>query len=101
MTGFVTFDTNVLIYAVDNTRPIKQEIAEQLIGRGPGMGAMLTTIVIGEFFSVATRKSYLNSEDAIEQIQDFLVAFPTIPYDERHLLIAAREAAAGRFSGTR
>ena len=98
MTGLVTFDTNVLIYAVDGREAIKQEIAEQLIGRGPSIGAILTTVVIGEFFSVATRKSYLESKDAIQQIEDYLFTFPVVSYNERHLLIAARESAAGRFS---
>jgi predicted nucleic acid-binding protein len=98
VTGSVTFDTNVLIYAVDNADPIKQEIADQLIGRGPSIGAMLTTIVLGEFFSVATRKGYLAPPAATEKIEDYLVTFPVISYSEHHLLIAARESAAGRFS---
>jgi len=94
----VTFDTNVLIYALDSAAPFKQEIAEQLVRRGPSMGAWLTTVVIGEFFNVATRRSFLTPRAAAQRVEDLMTFFPTIPYDARHLRIAAEEAAAGRIS---
>jgi predicted nucleic acid-binding protein len=94
----ITFDTNLLIYALDMDDPIKQEIADKLVQHGPRVGAMLTTIVIGEFFCVATRKSHLTPMASAQRVEDFIALFPTIPYDSRHLKIAAHEAASGRFS---
>lgn len=74
----VTFDTNVLVYALDPRNPFKQEIAEDLVRRGPGMAATLTTVVLGEFFHAATRKFYLTPEQAARRVDNLIGIFPII-----------------------
>jgi len=98
VTDRITFDTNVLVYSQDGRDPGKQEIADRLVRHGPQTGVRLTTIAIGEFFGVVTRKLFVPAASAEQRVADFLSLFETIPYDARHLRIAAREAAAGRFS---
>ena len=53
----VFFDTNVLVYLFSSDHPGKQEIAERLYVDAAGDGsATLSTQVLQEFYSVATRR---------------------------------------------
>ena len=51
------FDTNILIYAVDHTDPVKRRKAGELLEREAGAGnAIISTQVLQEFYSVSTLK---------------------------------------------
>ena len=51
------FDTNILIYAVDHTDPIKRRKAGELHEREAGAGnAIISTQVLQEFYSASTLK---------------------------------------------
>ena len=64
-------DTNVLIYAQDSTTPAKHEIAIALMDRlyGENRGA-LSVQVLSEFYSVATGKLGMKSEEAEAILED-------------------------------
>ena len=49
-------DTNVLVYAVDDSEPEKQEIARRSLGSSRYGQIVLSTQVLGEFYVTVTRK---------------------------------------------
>jgi predicted nucleic acid-binding protein len=64
-------DTNILIYAEDGGAGRKHRIAVDLVARlaGQGPGA-LSIQVLSEYYSAATRKLRMTSEEAEETIRD-------------------------------
>jgi predicted nucleic acid-binding protein len=65
-------DTNILIYAHDASAGRKHEISLDLITRLTAEGSgVVSTQVLAEFFSVATRKLRLTCREAREIILDF------------------------------
>ena len=57
MTDRLFLDTNILVYAYDNHQPDKQRIAQQLLKESIAQeSAVLSVQVLGEFFTVVTRK---------------------------------------------
>ena len=77
------FDTNILIYAVDHTDPIKRRKAGELLEREAGAGnAIISTQVLQEFYSVSTLKLKrpLNKLVA-EEIVEELMALPVKQVD--------------------
>jgi predicted nucleic acid-binding protein len=57
MTGPCFVDANVLIYSVDSTEPLKQEVARELLDRLWRQQRACTSIqAINEFYAVVTRK---------------------------------------------
>jgi len=67
-------DTNVLIYAVDRANPAKQAIALGLIARhAKERSGVISTQVLQEFYSAATRKLGINPIQARQQLRDFRV----------------------------
>jgi predicted nucleic acid-binding protein len=68
------FDTNILIYAVDHTEPIKQSKARELLERETATGnAIISTQVLQEFYSASTLKlkrplNKLVAEKIIEEL---------------------------------
>lgn len=57
MEGRCFIDTNVLIYSVDKADPFKQQTALSLIaGHAKARTGVISTQVLQEFFSAATRK---------------------------------------------
>jgi len=73
----VFFDTNVLIYAYDNTAPAKQAVARNLLRDAFRQGnGVLSAQVLGEFFHVAViRKALLAAAEA-EVVVTELSALP-------------------------
>lgn len=90
-------DANVLVYTTDPRDPRKLEIASEIVAGLRESNAILTAISLGEFFNVVVRK-FITPADARRRVQDFMTLVPVIPYDERHILRAAAEVEAGRFS---
>ena len=77
------FDTNILIYAVDHTDPIKRRKAGELLEREAGAGnAIISTQVLQEFYSASTLKLKrpLNKLVA-EKIVEELMALPVKQVD--------------------
>ena len=68
------FDTNVLIYSVDRADPAKQTIALGLIARhAKERTGVISTQVLQEFFSAATRKLGIDPIQARQHLRDFHV----------------------------
>ena len=67
-------DTNVLIYSVDRADPAKQDIALGLIARhAKERTGVISTQVLQEFYSAATRKLGIEPIRAREQLRAFRV----------------------------
>jgi predicted nucleic acid-binding protein len=94
----LTLDTNVLIYVVDSRDAAKQRIAQEILAGVRSANVRLTTISLGEFFHVSTRKRFLSAANARRTMAAFSALAPVVPYDIRHLSQGAAEAEAGRFS---
>ena len=57
MSGRDFVDTNVLVYAVDESEPRKRDRAREILaGEGAATGLVLSTQVLCEFYVVATRR---------------------------------------------
>lgn len=74
-------DTNVLVYTDDRSAPAKQAIALDLLqqGRSEGKG-VLSTQVLQEYFSAATRKLAVPVETARRKVELFS-RFQVVPVD--------------------
>ena len=85
------FDTNVLIYAVDEEEPRKLQVAEQLVEEHLVHGeGMISVQVLREFYSSSRRlKRPLSGEQAQEMVEYFST-FKTLSEDFRMVLGAVR-----------
>ncbi|MEI9995756.1 MAG: PIN domain-containing protein [Rhizomicrobium sp.] len=93
-----SLDSNVLVYFFDHRDKIKQSIAEQIIVAAPARDCMIGLQAVGEFHVASTRKKILQAAEASRGVSYYLATFSTFqPTPDSHR-IAAREAAAGRFS---
>ena len=75
--GKVFFDSNILIYSVDERDSLKQKIAIDLINKAMQnkIGA-ISTQSLQEFFSVTTKKLNVSKEVAKEYMDFFVDNFP-------------------------
>ncbi len=92
-----TFDTNVLIYAVQ-VGERRHPAALDLLGRGRPAKVRLGLQVFGEFMQAAPRRLGIPRRDAAEQVVRWLQMFPE-PFaaSEGALRMALTAAAADRF----
>lgn len=75
-TDKVFFDSNILIYAIDNSDKRKQTIARNLIDiSGKNDNGFISTQSLQEFYSVVTRKSLCTPEKAKEFVAGFSETF--------------------------
>ena len=77
----VLIDTNVLVYAYDRSEPLKQKQALKALGELAELGrGAVTTQVLGEFFTVVTRKipSPLSAGETAAQIRSHLSLWTVI-----------------------
>jgi predicted nucleic acid-binding protein len=77
----ILIDTNVLVYAYDLSEPLKQRQALKVLGELAALGrGAVTTQVLGEFFTVVTRKipSALSAGEAVAQIRSHLSLWTVI-----------------------
>ncbi len=101
MAARVLVDTNVLVYAYDRTDAAKQaralEVLDHLATSGQGL---LSVQVLAEFFVVVTRKlaDPLRLEEAQQQVQAFLRAWPVTEVTPLIVLEAVRGARAHRLA---
>ena len=85
MTDKTFIDTNILVYAYDTDEPVKQVQAREILKQGiEDETAVLSVQVIGEFFTVVTKRipNPLSAEEA-EQVLDLLGILPIIELDFR------------------
>ena len=85
MTDRSFLDTNILVYAYDVREPIKQAQAREILKQGiEDETAVLSVQVIGEFFTVVTRRipNPLSVEEA-EEVLNLLSILPIIDLDFR------------------
>lgn len=67
-------DTNILIYSVDRADPAKQNTALELIARhAKDRTGVISTQVLQEFYSAATRKLGIEPLQARQHLRDFRV----------------------------
>ena len=67
-------DTNILIYAADRADQAKQQIALELIERhAKDRSGVISTQVLQEFYSAATRKLGIEPLQARQHLRDFRV----------------------------
>src|SRR5437773_1255317 len=91
-------DTNVLVYAFDNSEPVKRPGAQALLARLFGAGRpLLSTQVISEFYWNVTRKITLPLTDAqaLAEVNRFGAAAQVVPLTYDTILKALD--AVGRY----
>jgi predicted nucleic acid-binding protein len=71
----LSFDTNVLVYATDNSAGVRHGAAHRLISSAAGKNACLTEQSLVEFLHVTTRKGRLSFGDAARAIRGYLTYF--------------------------
>ncbi len=94
------FDTNILIYAVDHTDPVKRKKARELLEREAGSGnAIISTQVLQEFYSASTLKLKrpLNKLVA-EEIVEELMTLPVKQVDTSIILAAIKRNQTDQIS---
>ena len=89
--GRTFFDTNILVYAVDDTAPAKQQRAQGLLDGTPAAHIVLSGQVLGEFYWNVTRKISipLTAAEARAGV-DWLANFLVVPIERS----TVREAIA-------
>lgn len=93
---FAFLDTNVLIYAIDTSSPVKQARAKKLIDElADTRGIVLSTQVLGEFFNAATRKMSVSlgvaeAKNALLAFHEYHVVVIDVPLVEGAIDISER-----------
>ena len=94
------FDTNILVYAFDESEPEKGKIAKQLIyDYGCNGNLILSTQVLQEFYVATTRmgKKMLTVQEAEEIVNDF-AEYPLIAIDRIIIANAMKRHQSKNFS---
>ena len=93
----VFLDTNVLVYAFDASEPVKRQQAKAILAAHPL--AVISTQVLLEWFSVATRKltPSLHHLDAVEALEAF-ADLHVVSTDADLVVRAARTSADAQIS---
>lgn len=85
----ITFDTNILVYSIDNQTPDKRDRAREFLARARDADVVLAAQVIGEFLNVIRRTKRSQFDEAIRQAERFATLFPTVETTSAHILAAA------------
>lgn len=89
MKGADFIDTNILVYAYDNHFPDKQQRAREILIRAVKNGSgVLSTQVLGEFFTVVTKK--IKVPLSVKNARDIIKYMGSMPVQEIDLLIVNR-----------
>lgn len=94
----ISLDTNVLIYAVDDRRPIRRDSARWILDAGLAGESVLGLQVCGEFFRVATGKLRMPATVARRHVQVFLNGFTLFSASRSTVEAAVDLAASGELS---
>ena len=91
-------DTNILVYAYDRRDPVKQSRAQKLLINGiENETAVLSTQVLGEFFTVVTKR--IPNPLAIEEAEEAIDLFGILPVVELDLAMIRRAITTHRQYG--
>lgn len=89
MTGSNFYDTNVLVYAYDSHEPDKQKKAQDMLTQGIKNGnGVISTQVLGEFFTVVTRK--ISQPISVADAREIINNVSVMDVQEIDLLIVKR-----------
>ena len=94
------FDTNVLVYAFDNSAPEKSDVSKELIHDfGEDGNLVLSTQVLQELYVTLTKvgRSLLTQEEAAEIVNDF-AEFPLVRVDKNIISRAMKRHQSKAFS---
>jgi predicted nucleic acid-binding protein len=94
----ITGDTNLFVCNVDLRDPLKCEIACGLVDAMKAAGAPVAFQVVGEFYSVLTRKVARAPWEAAQAARNLTASFPMFGTSAECISRALAEASAGRFS---
>ena len=87
----VTFDTNILVYAVDFEAGPRHLRAADLVERATrNRVGIITLQALGEFFNVLTRKMKIEAAAAAEFVEGWMAALPVHSAGEGELADAMR-----------
>lgn len=84
-----TVDTNVLVYAVDRTDPVRHPLALEIMLGAVDADFVLTVQAVGEFLNVARRKRPDLYSEARSEAERWLTLYPMAPTSSHVLLEAA------------
>ncbi len=91
-------DTNVLVYAVDESEPAKRDRARELLA-APDVPLILSAQVIGEFYVVATRKLAIPLDEAdVAAAVAELLRLPVVPIDAELVRAAIATSRSAQLS---
>jgi len=88
-----TFDTNVLVYAVDRDAGERHRIALNLVGRARGKDCVITLQALAELFRTLTGKGKIEPGKAAGIVQAWRDVAPIVAANEM-CLVDAMDAAA-------
>jgi predicted nucleic acid-binding protein len=95
----IAVDTNVLVYAHDTRYPAKQAACVSvLIAIEAHAGRAVSLQVMGEFFSISTKKLSMKPAIAEQLCQDMIVNFPVYGFGQSNVSSALKLARAGVLS---
>src|SRR5271170_4869112 len=89
-----TFDTNILVYAVDRDAGDRHRIALDLVRRSRGRDGILTLQSLAELFRALTIRKAVPVTEAAAIVQGWRDAMPIIAADDA-CLTAAMDAVIG------
>jgi predicted nucleic acid-binding protein len=74
----ITLDSNLLVYAADNTAGARNKLAAQLVIECARTDCVLSVQALCEFFHAVTRKGKLARTIAANQVRDWMSTYPVI-----------------------
>jgi predicted nucleic acid-binding protein len=84
MTASEFLDTNIVLYAFDDSEPGKQSLAQELLRKAVRAECVISVQVLSEICSTILRKLVVGHPiDLLRQILDQLESVPTVSPDER------------------
>lgn len=84
MTADEFLDTNIVLYAFDDSEPRKQSIAQELLRKAVRTECVISVQVLAEICNTILRKlAVSHSIDVLREILDQLEPVPTVSPDER------------------
>jgi predicted nucleic acid-binding protein len=87
------FDTNILVYAVDESSGEKFEVADKLVERHLVEGdGMISVQVLREFYSASRRLARPLADEQAQQMVGYFSTFNTLPEDARMVVAAVRRS---------
>ncbi len=83
--GRFSFDTNMLVSAVDRDAGERHQSSKALVTKAAWRGCVLTVQTLAEFFPAATRKNLLDFSHAGAFVRDWLNVFHVVSADDMAL----------------